>query len=112
MDKHFGVRPGVKLLAAVFEISSQRFEVVDLPVRHNPHGLVFVVERLMAGYEVDDTQAPRSEANRPLEINALIIGAAVGHSVAHAKQYFLIDRPAGLEIQDARYRTHRYRRIT
>src|SRR5262249_4521029 len=43
-----------------------------------------VVDRLMAGRQVDDAQAPHSERNSRLDEHAFIVRAAVADDVAHA----------------------------
>src|SRR6266850_2129790 len=55
-------------MACRFELGAQLAEVVDLAVEHDPDGTVLVVDRLMAGREIDDAQAPHAERD------ALVVG--------------------------------------
>jgi hypothetical protein len=66
------------------QIFPQLDVVVNLTVEHNPDGAIFIAQRLMAGGEVNDAKPPHPNANPSLCEDSIVIGAAVGHDVAHA----------------------------
>ena len=61
--------------------------------------LVFVVQRLLAGRQVDDRQAAMSEANARLDVHAALHRTAVVLRLVHPRQHGAIDvtPPAGVE---------------
>ena len=68
-------------------------EVVDLAVEHDRDGAVFIAERLMAAFEVDDGEPPMAEANRALDEQTLAVGTAMDHDVAHRGDLVGVHRP-------------------
>ncbi len=73
------------------ELAPQLAEVVDLAVEHQRKRTVGADERLPAAGEVDHRQAPMTEADRSVEVEAVGIRAAVGERRRHRRQ-----RGAGL----------------
>ena len=57
------------------------------------HGAVLVVQRLLAGGQVDDRQAPVAEADAGLDVQAALVRAAMVLRFVHAVQDRAIDRP-------------------
>jgi hypothetical protein len=80
---HFGVGRGVEAVAVRFEIAPQFAEVVNLAVEDNPHGLVFVVDWLVARRQVDDAEAAHADRHAIGGPDTLIVGSAVTDGVAH-----------------------------
>ena len=66
-----------------FEIAAQLGEVVDLAVEDDPDRAVLVVNRLMAGRQIDDAQPPHPERHAFFHPHALVVGAAMADDVAH-----------------------------
>src|SRR5207244_7234362 len=60
--------------------------VVELAVLDRPDVSVLVRERLVAGLDVDDAQAPRAEGDPRREMRAAVVRAAVRHRVGHPVQ--------------------------
>src|SRR6266850_1435326 len=90
-------------MACRFELGAQLAEVVDLAVEHDPDGTVLVVDRLMAGREIDDAQAPHAERDALVDEHAFIVGAAMADHVAHA-----VDERARLVRAERRGRGWRF----
>src|SRR5579862_986501 len=74
-------------VAASDQLLPQSAVVVDFAVEDDHDGAVFVADRLMAGGEVDDAQAAHAQTHAALGEDAVVVGAAMGHDVAHALQY-------------------------
>src|SRR5262249_20784464 len=77
MDKHFGVGAGRETMAASDQTLAQLDVVVDLAVQHRPDRGVLVRNRLVAGFEIDDRQAPLPQRDRSLGVIAFVVGAAM-----------------------------------
>ena len=75
-DFRVGVRP--EPVPAALELGAQRRKVVDLAVEDDPHRVVFVRQRLLAGGDVDDAQPAVGEADAFAEIEAVGVRAAMG----------------------------------
>src|SRR5262249_7853930 len=89
------------------EVSGKLPVVVDLSVEDNRHGLVFVVHRLMASWEVDDAEASHCEANRPVHEITLVVRASMGERIVHPLQERLADPGGAVQMKDAGYAAHR-----
>src|SRR5207253_549063 len=75
MHDHLGVALRAEDVAEGNQFRNERLEVVELAVEYHHHRAVLVVERLLAGREVDDGEAPVAEANAGLEVQAAGVGA-------------------------------------
>ncbi len=64
-----GVAACAESMPGSLELRSKLTEVVDLAVEHDDDAAVFVVDRLVAGLEVDNTQALNAQANPRLKVD-------------------------------------------
>src|SRR5579862_2303664 len=106
MDDDLGIAVRIKKMPALFQLTPQLKEVIDLPVEHHPDGAVFVVNGLRAAGEIDDAQAPHAQPGRAAGIYSLVIWAAMDDRVAHPAHVGRIDaiaRPS----DNSRYPAHR-----
>ncbi len=62
MNDGFGVGMRGEFMPAGFEILAQLGVIVNFAVEHDPELAVFVRERLMAAFEIDDAEAAETEA--------------------------------------------------
>jgi hypothetical protein len=69
-----GVALGVEDMAQRLQLGDQFLVVVDLAVEDHHHRAVFVEQRLLAGGDVDDGQAPVAEAQAGLDVQAAFVG--------------------------------------
>src|SRR5262249_24395772 len=89
-----GVRSAAKTMAGRLEFSPQLPEVENLAVEGEPHGLVLVDDRLFAGLEVDDREAPVAEPRAALDSAASPVGTPVDHRVREPSELESIHRGA------------------
>jgi len=82
----FGVAVGVEGVAQFFQLLAQLEIVVDLAVEDDPRAAVLVVNRLRSAFEIDDREAAHSEADRAVDVKAVVVGTAMPDRVAHAQQ--------------------------
>src|SRR5206468_2443087 len=75
----------------------QLLEVVDLADVRHPDGSVARRHGLMPAGEVDDAEAPVTEANAVGQVEPLVVRAAVDHAVPHAPNEALVHRTGGHE---------------
>ncbi len=83
VNDRLGVARRVENVARRFQPLPQLAIVVDLTVEDEPDRSVFVVNRLMAGRQVDDAQAAHAESGAGLHVHALIVRSAMANDVAH-----------------------------
>ena len=76
-------------------------EVVDLAVGDDVHRAGLVGDRLLAGGDVDDRQAPHAERDAGPVHHPVAVGPAVGERPDHASELRLGDRRAQVAIDDA-----------
>ncbi len=81
-------------------------EVVDLSVVGDDDAVVFVVERLLAAFEIDDRQSTMTQTDTGLDMKAVAIGATVFERRVHAREQIRIDRTPCLQIDNAGNATH------
>src|SRR5207249_52165 len=86
MHERLGVAVSLKLVTALLERFTDLPKVVDFTVEHNPHGLVFVVNGLMASLHIDDREPPHPQANCAIHIEAIVVGASVTNRSIHGLQ--------------------------
>ena len=106
VHKNFGVRLGVEAMAPRFKIRTQLGVVEDLPVEHDPHGAVFVVDRLVPAAQIDDAQPGVGEARGPIEIKTGGIRPPVLDEADHLLQKIRVRGFIGFEIYDSGYAAH------
>ncbi len=86
MHDHLGVAARVEAVTERLQLRYQRLVVVDLAVVDDDDRAILVVERLLAGREVDDREAAMAERHTGLEVHAVSIRAPVGDRVVHAQR--------------------------
>src|SRR4029077_1733028 len=97
VGKDLGVGLGGELMPGSLQDLAQLEVVVDLAVLNDPNRGVFVVDRLVAAFDVDDREATAAEGHA-IELDAtFVVGPAMDHRVAHAADELLTLRriPAG-----------------
>src|SRR5215470_6000041 len=106
VDYGFGVALRTVRVPASKQLFAQGAMVVDFSVKNYPQCPVFIAERLMAGCEVDDAEPAHPDAHPALRVNAIVIGAAVGHDVAHTPQDGGVCRSTLPEFNNSCYSAH------
>ena len=86
MDDDFGVGMGAEGMAQRLQFGHQFLEVVDFAVEHHDDRAVLVEQRLLAGGQVDDGQAPVPQPQPGLQMQAAFVGAAMELGFVHAMQ--------------------------
>jgi len=92
VQDRLGVRVGGEGVAARHELGAQLAVVVDLAVEDDRHRSILVEDRLPSPREVDDAESPHPQADPPLDVEPLRVGAAVDYSLAHAVEQLGLDR--------------------
>ena len=84
MHDHFRVALRLEHVAKRLQLGAQLAVVVDLAVEDDTDRAVLVEDRLVPAGQVDDRQPPHPEPDPPLDVDALVIGAAMHDRGAHA----------------------------
>src|SRR4029079_1611361 len=95
---HLGVALGRKPVSLRLEELAQLAVVVDLTVEGDDDRAVLVVDRLVAGLEVDDPKPLHAEADAVLEVNTPRIRSAVPNSGAHPLTELAVDCTPGRHL--------------
>ena len=107
VDEDFGVGAGAEMVPLRLELGTEVGIVVDLAVEDRPHRAVLVRDRLPAIGEADDAQAAVAHAERAAEVEPVLVGAAVRDGPVHGPQQPGVDRPLGVEVEEAADPAHR-----
>ena len=83
MDDDLGVGVRIKRVTLADEVFLDLREVVDLPIEDDPDRLILIVDRLMAGRQVDDAQPAHAQGGLPVDIEPFVVGPAVDDDVGH-----------------------------
>ena len=87
----FGVAAGMKRVAQRLQFGDQFLIVVDFTVEDDADAVVFVVERLLAGGQINDRQAAVAKTDAWLDVEAAFVRAAMKLRFVHAVEYRTID---------------------
>src|SRR5438309_9741422 len=79
MEDDFGIAATSKPMALAIEEPSQFAIVVDLAVEHDDQRVVFVRDRLMPAFHIDDGQTARPQRRARLVEEPLTVRTAVTH---------------------------------
>ena len=94
MDDDLGVRAREELVAARAEILAERLGVVDFTIDDGMDRAVFVVNGLMAGFEVNDREPRDSELRGSVGDDAGIVRPAMAQRGDHGFCFAPAGRPA------------------
>ncbi len=64
----FGIAAGMKNVAKRLQLGDQLLVIVDFAVEHHANALILVVQRLLAGRQVDDRQPAMAQAETGLDV--------------------------------------------
>ena len=92
MDYALGIASGPVFMAAGDKILSEILMVINLAVEYYTNIVVLVGHRLLPGIQIDDTQTPETQPYISINIQPLVIGAAIGHDIPHPDQEVLIHK--------------------
>jgi hypothetical protein len=67
----------------LFELCTDLTVIVDFAVKDEPFGAVVIVNRLLAGFQIDDCQTAHRQSDAIIEIETIFIGPAVADRLAH-----------------------------
>ena len=98
---HLGVAARVEAVTERLQLRYQRLVVVDLAVVDDDDRAVLVVERLLAGREVDDRQPAMAERDPRLEVQTVAVGSAMGDRLVHTQRQAAVRLPLESRIDDA-----------
>src|SRR5687768_12029306 len=84
MNDRFGIAAGVELVTEFLQLLAQFEVVVDLAVGDDPRRTILVVNGLAAAFQVDDCQSAHSEADRTVDVEAVVVRPAMANRVTHA----------------------------
>src|SRR3954454_9904708 len=98
MHDHFGIAAGAEGVAALHQLDLDFLEVEDLAVVGDDDRMVFVVDRLLPAFRVDDRETSMAEPDARLEMKAVAVRAAMADDAVHRAQYAFRDRPRTLQI--------------
>jgi len=106
MQYHLGVGRRVKPVSLCEERFSEFGMIEDLPVVDDPEAVIFIVDRLRTPRKIDDAQPRAPQADPVIDIDAGLIGSAMGLGRVHP--FDLLGRydTRFFEVKDSSNATH------
>ena len=113
VENRFRVRTAAISVAAAFQFRPELRVVINLAVKGDPDGAIFIAHRLVAGgRKIDNSQPPLTKPNGSGSPNAFIIRAAVSDHPVHALNEGRINGLVRIKMELAGDATHRRYRST
>jgi hypothetical protein len=84
MDEDFGVGVSPEEVAGGDEIAAQFDVVVNLPVKNDAHGFIFIPNGLPAAFEIDDTETAHAKPETGSDVHAGAVRTAMSDQVEHS----------------------------
>src|SRR5438128_9366964 len=106
MNDGFCVAVCIKGVAKLLQLFAKFAVVIDLAIENNPGSAILIVDRLLAAFHIDDRQPSHAQAHTLVEVEAVIIRAAMFYRVAHPGQKRLVHK-AVVILDDAYNATHK-----
>jgi hypothetical protein len=91
MDQDLDVGLRSKIVSFVFQLTAQLAIVEDLAVATQRQRPVFVEQRLIACFEIDDPQAARADSGVWFDKIAVRIRTAMNERIRHVSERALVD---------------------
>ena len=91
MHDHFGIAARAKSVSQRLQFRHQFLIIVDFAVEHHDDALVFVVERLLAGGQVDDRQPAMAKPDARFEVHPAFIRPPMKKGLVHALEEAAVD---------------------
>jgi hypothetical protein len=86
VNQHFGIAARSKAVTPATQFSPELQIVIDLAVANDTDSMVFIPNRLPAGFQVDDREPTHPERKVKLwgQILAFTIGTTMDHAIKHS----------------------------
>jgi hypothetical protein len=81
--------------------------IINFAIEYDPKRTIFVGERLMAGFQIDDAKAAHGKACPFAGECTGIVGTAMDDLLVHLAQNGIVDRLAGIKMKDAADAAHK-----
>src|SRR2546421_5117771 len=106
MNDGFSVAVCIEGVAKLLQLFTKFAVVIDLAIENNPGCAILIVDRLLAAFHIDDRQPSHAQAHTLVEVEAVIIRAAMFYRLAHPGQKRLVHEGAVI-LDDAYNATHK-----
>jgi len=94
MNDDFSIRVRVEAVSTALEFRAQLDIVEDLAVENDPDRAVFIVDRLVAAFEIDDAEPSVREAHLPILVEPKSVGPTVMQALDHLPEFPALRRGA------------------
>src|SRR5579875_499059 len=108
MDNCLGIAIGAELMTFLDQFLPKLLVIPYLAVKHKPDITRFVAHWLVSAAEVNDAQARKAQAGRPVEICTLIVRSSMLDQVRHLLDERGRHRFAACHIKNPAYTAHTF----
>src|ERR1700730_14991707 len=86
-------------MATLLELRAELFEVVNLPVQHDPDAFFSVGHRLVSACEIDDGQAAETETDTLTKEITFVVRTTMGNGSCHPANRVALHRIPSDEVK-------------
>src|ERR1700730_3924945 len=98
-------------MATLLKLSAELFEVVNLPVQHDPDVFFGIGHRLVSACEIDDRQAPETETDAITKEITFIVRTTMRNRSCHPANSVALHRIAPDEVKLTANAAHCLKRV-
>src|SRR5216684_4614821 len=93
-------------MTASLEFFAQFPKIVNFPVTHRPDGAVFIGDRLVSAFEVNNAETAHAQSDSITDVMAMIVRPTMDNDAAHPRQHLGVSLPAWRQLNRAVYSAH------
>jgi hypothetical protein len=106
MDYNFRVRAGTEEVATRQQIPAERLKIVNLAVKNDPDGLIFIGHWLAATCQIDDGQPAVAQTGVAVQMYSVAVRPSMKEGGKHALDVILRHLRRRIKDQFSRYAAH------
>jgi len=106
MNENFGVALGLEAMAAIDQHTSQALIVIYLAIANDPYRAIFIMNRLVAAFEIDNRQATHSQNDVTILEKAMVIWPPMDDCIGHAMHIIYAETATVVFSDYAYYAAH------
>src|SRR5687767_1853384 len=106
MNDHFGVAAGAEHKPQLGQLGNQFLIVIDLAVVYDDDRPILVIERLLAGSQIDDREPPMPEPNAWRKMQSTLVRTAMMLRLVHSHQHVSLNRSPRVQINNGNNAAH------
>src|SRR6266498_183511 len=88
MNNHLRVGIGVEQMSFRLQLHTQSLIIVDLPIVDNPDSTIFIADRLVSRFKIDNTKSATTKTDVSIHVTTRIIRSTMHDGIEHCVYFF------------------------